>query len=152
MAKHTSHKKGRANKNNNPLRKKLGLSGIESFIREYQIDSRCEDMDKMILLEPRDWLDYACVGTTHYQGNYRAVYDLNLLEHIYALQYAYAEYGFKSIQELIEHSDDWMDSAAEWVDYNTNVDGVYPRDNAPIFIRSFDPENFQSAEKWHKVW
>ena len=152
MAKQSSHKKRKANKNINPLRKKLGLSGIESFIRDYQIDSRCNEMDKMILLEPRDWLDYACVGATNYQGHYRAVYDLNLIEHLYALQFAYGQYKCNSIPELIERGVDCWDAATEWVDYNTNVDGAYPRDNAPVFIRSNDPENFQSAEKWHKVW
>jgi len=152
MAKQSSHKKRKANKNINPLRKKLGLSGIESFISEYQIDSRCEQMDKMILLEPRDWLDYACVGASDYQGHYRAVYDLNLIEHLYALQFAYSEYNCKNIPELIKRGVDCWESAIEWVDYNTNVDGAYPRDNAPVFIRSNDPENFQSADKWKKVW
>lgn len=141
--------------NKHPLARKHGDSGLESFISHMKVLN--EDVGNMVLLEPREWLDYACVGVTEDNGvkkiSYRAIYDLNLLEHAYALMYAYEEFGYESIDKLITHATpEQFDMAQEWVSYNTLRGSQYMGLDAPLFIRTHSPNDWQSAAKWTQEW
>lgn len=154
--------KKKARSKTNPLRKKYGESGVEGFIMH--MESIGYEIGNMVLLEPREWLDYACVGVAedHYaddkswprnMSTHRAVYDLNLLEHAYALSYAYEEFGYESIDKLITHATpEQFDMAQEWVSYNTLRAMPHMGQSAPLFVRSHDPKEWQTAEKWTQGW
>lgn len=139
-----------------PLQKKLGASGLEGFIKHMK-SIQC-DVSNMVLLEPREWLDYACVGVAEDNGDkgvsmHRAIYDLNMLEHAYALMYAYEEFGYTSIDKLITHATpEQFDMAQEWVSYNTLRAMPHMGQSAPLFIRSHDPKEWQTAQKWAQGW
>lgn len=119
------------------------------------------DMGNMVVLEPREWLDYACVGVAEdYSVKnsspcsvYRAIYDLNLLEHAYALMYAYEEFGYTSIDKLITFATpEQFDMAQEWVSYNTLRAMPHMGQSAPLFVRSHDPKDWQTSDKWASGW
>jgi len=145
-----------------PLTKKYGPSGLSGFIKHMK-SIEC-DVSKMVVLEPREWLDYACVGvaedfnkedkTWSKSGSiYRAIYDLNLLEHAYAFMYAYEKFGYASIDKLITHATpEQFDMAQEWVSYNTLRAMPHMGQSAPLFIRSHDPKDWQTSEKWAQGW
>ena len=124
-----------------------GKSGVGSYIAEHNGDDR--ELDNMVLLEPREWLDYACVGVTHLKDEVHAIYDLNILENIYAMMYAYEDFDYtgpgvhwyriyKSITG--EH----VDMAQEWVAYNTLRGAEYLTANRPLFTRSHAEIAFQN--------
>lgn len=145
----TSRRKGKANTKVSKKKKAKipytlsmeykGESGVRSYI-EHNIDF-VPELGNMVLLEPRGWLDYACVGVTSTPDTVHAVYDLNILECIYAIMYAYEEFDYKGpgikwyrIYKSItgKHVDD----AREWVSYNTVRGAEYAGPNRPLFIRS----------------
>lgn len=116
-----------------------------------------EGVGKMILLEPREWLDYACIGVSMDNGNYRAVYDLNIIEYVYACHFAYYKYGYKNLEQMFDElsNKQWnkmLDESCEFVDYNIGNYIQYKASNSPIYIRSNDPKNFQFDNKWHNCW
>ena len=142
MPKHD--KKGKhTNKNVNPLRKEKGLSWVEAFIDNRTMFDK-EAVDKMIMLEPREWLDYAVVGVTEDNDAdgkevLRCVYDLNIVETLYAVQYAYEEKPYKGMkydEVVFRLSDDHVIAADEWVSYNTIRGTKCIGLGAPLFIRA----------------
>lgn len=146
-----THKpKGKKNKDaTNPARKQLGESGVEAFISKTKMYDN-DEVSKMLMLEPREWLDYACVGVAEEaNGTYRAVYDLNILEYVYALSFAYDEFKYKSFDKLIvTMSPEHVDMAEEWVSYNTVRGAGYMGPTAPLFVRSHAGDDWQTREKW----
>jgi hypothetical protein len=152
--KRRSVSKGNSNKKQtNPLRRKYGASGVESFIAAHKTIND-EQVNNMMMLEPRDWCDYACVGVAEEtNGALRCVYDLNLLEHAYALMYAYEEFGYDSIDKVITHATpEQFDMAQEWVSYNTLRAVPHMGPNSPMFIRTHDPRKWQIEAEWTKDW
>jgi len=152
--KRTSANKQRTTKKQaNPLRRKHGVSGVESFIESHKRIND-EQVNTMLMLEPREWCDYACVGVAEdVMGSLRCVYDLNILEHAYALSYAYSEFGYESIDKLITHATpEQFDMAQEWVSYNTLRAVPHMGPNSPLFIRSHDPKKWQTDAEWTKDW
>lgn len=138
MPKHD--KKGKhTKKNTNPLRKEKGPSWVEAFIENRTMFDK-EAVDKLIMLEPRDWLDYAVIGVSEAtDGTLRCVYDLNVLETLYAVQYAYEEKPYKGMkydEVVFRLSDDHVVMADEWVSYNTIRGCQHMGDDAPLFIRA----------------
>lgn len=136
----------------NPMRSKLGLSGVEAFINKAKMHDS-DEVCKMVMLEPREWLDYGCIGVAEENsGTYRAVYDLNILEHLFALSYAYEEYTYKKKltldKLLIMLSAEHMDMADEWVSYNTVRGSAYMGPSAPMFVRSHRANDWQARAKW----
>lgn len=136
----------------NPIRTKLGVSGVEAFITKAKMHDDVE-VSKMLMLEPREWLDYGCVGVAEEgNGTYRAVYDLNILEHLFALSYAYDEFGYKKKLTLdkliIMLSPEHVDMADEWVSYNTVRGSAYMGPTAPLFVRSHRANDWQTRAKW----
>jgi hypothetical protein len=148
------HRKARSSAE--PLLKKYGPSGLSGFIKHMK-GIEC-DLGNMLMLEPHQWLDYACVGVAEDYGMgassvYRCVYDLNLLEHAYALMYAYEEFGYTSIDKLvINATPEQFDMAQEWVSYNTLRATPHMGQSAPLFIRSHDPKDWQTSDKWAQGW
>ena len=145
----TSRRKGKANtkvskkkkaKIPYSLRKEYkGLSGVGTYIENNKDFS--PELGNMVLLEPREWLDYACVGVTHSGEQVHAVYDLNILECIYAIMYAYDEFnyegpGMKWYRIYKSITGQHVDDAREWVAYNTIRGAEYVEANRPLFIRS----------------
>lgn len=137
----------------NPLRRKYGVSGVESFIAAHKTIND-EQVNNIMMLEPREWCDYACVGVAEDStGLLRCIYDLNILEHAYALMYAYEEFGYDSIEKLITHATpEQFDMAQEWVSYNTLRAAPHMGPNSPMFIRSHDPKKWQVDAEWTKDW
>lgn len=138
MPKHD--KKGKQTKKNiNPLRKEKGPSWVEAFIDNRTMFDK-DAVDKMIMLEPREWLDYAVIGVAEQSdGTLRCVYDLNVLETLYAVQYAYEEKPYKGMkydEVVFRLSDDHVVAADEWVSYNTIRGCHHLGDEAPLFIRA----------------
>ncbi len=151
MATH-KRKGNKATKATNPIRAKLGVSGVEAFINKTNMYDP-QAIGKMVMLEPRDWLDYACIGVAEEaSGAHRAVYDLNMIEHLYALQYAYDEFGYKKKLTLdkliIMLSPEHVDMADEWVSYNTVRGSAYMGPTAPLFVRSHRANDWQTRAKW----
>jgi hypothetical protein len=135
-------KKGKQKKQNvNPMRKELGESWVEAFISNNKLWGS-EKLDKMILLEPRDYLDYAVVGVAEEaDGTYRAVYDLNMLETVYACMYAYEEPAYRRTRfddVVFALKDEHIEAAQEWVSYNTIRGSAHLGSESPLFIRAFE--------------
>lgn len=147
------HKAKSNKKHTNPLRLKHGISGVESFIRHHKAINDPQ-VNTMLMLEPRDWCDYACVGVAEdVMGSLRCVYDLNILEHAYALMYAYEEFGYDSIEKLITcATPEQFDMAQEWVSYNTLRAAPHMGPQSPLFIRTHDPKKWQTAQEWCQDW
>lgn len=133
----------------NPIRSKLGESGVEAFINKAKMHDDVE-VSKMLMLEPREWLDYGCVGVAEESnGTYRAVYDLNILEHLFALSYAYDEFKYKTLDKLVVAlSPEHIEMADEWVSYNTIRGSAYMGPTAPLFVRSHAGNDWQTGKKW----
>ena len=152
--KRTSGKRQRTTKKQaNPLKRKYGESGVEAFIAHQKRISE-EQVNSLMMLEPREWCDYACVGVAEdNMGSLRCVYDLNILEHAYALMYAYEEFGYESIEKLVTHATpEQFDMAQEWVSYNTLRACPHMGPNSPLFVRSHDPRKWQTAQEWDMGW
>jgi len=137
----------------NPLKRKHGESGVEAFI-DHNKNINKEQVNSLMMLEPREWCDYACVGVAEdNMGSLRCVYDLNILEHAYALMYAYEEFGYDSIDKLVtQATPEQFDMAQEWVSYNTLRASPHMGPNSPLFVRSHDPKKWQTAQEWDMGW
>ena len=124
-----------------------GESGVSSFIKG-NLDND-PTLGNLVMLEPREWLDYACVGVTHLRDEVHAIYDLNILENIYAMMYAYEEFHYKTpgihwyrIYKSI--TEQHVDDAREWVAYNTLRGADYLKENRPLFTRSHGENDLQN--------
>ena len=139
-------------KDDDTLVKRLGEAGVGAYMRENLGED--EGLGKVVLIEPRGWLDFACVGITTLKGEHHAVYDLNLLEHIYAMMFAYERFHVSpatnfvgSIRKTITEDDEV--TACEWVSYNTVRGAEYLKHNQPLFVRSRHPVELQMD--WHNA-
>lgn len=152
MATH-KRKGNKTTKATNPIRAKLGISGVEAFINKTNMYDP-QAVGKMVMLEPREWLDYACIGVAEEaSGARRAVYDLNMIEHLYALQYAYDEFKYKTLDKLVvAATPEHFEMADEYVSYNTIRGAAYMGEHAPMFVRSHRSDDWQVAEKWENAW
>ena len=99
-------------------------------------------IDKLIMLEPRGWLDHAVKCVVHDGGNgYRCVYDADKLIELHTMWFAYGESGYKyspddTYEAMLAKSSDSEADAVEWVHYNTLRGSDYLGANRPLFTRN----------------
>lgn len=138
----------------NPLQVEAGESGVGSLMKNFLDDD--ERLGKVILIEPREWLDYACVGVMEDLNNdtMRAVYDLNLLTHALSLELTYSIHPEDSIKKLHTRMEqlDTYEQAIEWVNHNTLRAIPYMGPNAPMITRNRLYSGWQTAKSWGEVY
>ena len=121
------------------LKSQYGRSGLDEYIKEHA-DDLAEEGKTLVRLEPAEWLDYACVGVTYDGDQYHAVYDLNILERVNALMFAYSDNDYRSGYSKPSvysfNTDNHLQDAQEWVAYNTLRACEYLKEGKPLFIRS----------------
>jgi hypothetical protein len=128
------------------LKTQYGRSGLAEYIDEHGADIEAEGKH-LIRLEPAEWLDYACVGVTYDGDNYHAIYDLNILERVIALMFAYSDDdykgGYDSPTVYSLNTDNHLQDAQEWVDYNTLRACEHLTEGKPLFVRSHWAYDYQ---------
>lgn len=127
------------------MKQVLGESVVSAFIADRKLEAD-EEIGKLILIEPREWLDYAVTSVTHDGENgYRAIYDLDLLESLHAMMWTYQEknYKFTGIKNLYLDCSYMRSEADEWVSYNTLRGAEYEGPSRPLFVRTGIKNRFQ---------
>ena len=128
------------------LKTQYGRSGLAEYIEEHA-DAITEEGKHLVRLEPAEWLDYACVGVTYDGDQYHAIYDLNILERVNALMFAYSDSdyrkGYSKPTVYAFNTDNHMHDAQEWVSYNTLRACEYMIGGKPLFIRTHWAYDYQ---------
>ena len=121
-----------------PMKRWVGESVVETFIADRKLEGD-DEIGKLILIEPRAWMDHAVTCVTHDGENgYRAVYDMTKLETLYCMMWQYEEKGYKTntMTKLYVDSKYRQDDAEEWVSYNTVRGADYMGPSKPLFTRN----------------